>query len=213
MKHACLHLTLWLVSLAQVPPRSVSYEILPTLAPGQDVGVMDRYSHDPYIEINSPLYRSILDRDRKCVVWSQFTVRAEDCEDEYETDRRWWSHRELMDYALEDADYRASGGYDRGHLRSLAMSRGSEHWQCTNHLAGNIIPELGSMNRGPIQQLEAHICELATEHGFCIVTITMTFDDDWDQLPNADERHDIPTTISYLIQSPAGEERESFDNE
>lgn len=207
-----LHIIAVCLSLAQFEPRNVSFEILPTLADPTQRTLLNAYEFAPYIEIESPLYRAILNRDRKCVVWSQFIVRAEDCEAEFETDRSWWSHPELADYALESSDYRNSG-YDRGHLRSLAMSRGSEHWRDTNHLAGNIIPERSDLNRGAIQQLESEICDLAIEHGFCIVTITMLFDETPETMPDADESHTIPSRILYLVESPAGTIRQEFDNE
>lgn len=200
-----LHAACLCLSLAQVPPRSVSYEILPTLAPGQDVSVLDRYEYAPYIRIESPIYTAILNRETRCCVWMQFTVRAEDVEADNETHRRWWVPRELMDHTIPDAWYRGSG-YDRGHLRSIQMSRGSRHFEDVNCLAV-IVPESPALNRGDIVEIENSICDLAEAHGWCRVTITLTGD-----IGDLAGPCQIPQTIRYVVESPAGRVERSFQN-
>lgn len=210
MKLHILHAVAVCISLAQQPSRTVSYEVLPTLAPGQDVSVVDRYDFAPYVAIESPLYRAIIDRDRRSCVWIQYTVRREDVAEGEDVDRGWWNHRELMPHCLESEDYNRSG-LDRGHLRSLLMSRGSRHWSDINNMAV-IVPQDPTLNRGELAQFENDICQLAMQYGWCRVTITLTFDDDVRTMPYADEEMDICDSLIYRVESPAGEVTETFRN-
>lgn len=207
--HAIHVLTLAL-SLWQ-PPRCATWEVMPAAPVGHQPTCMDAYSFAPYVLVESPLYTAVIDGEKRTCVWITYRVRAEDVEPDNDARRVWWCPEELRDYCLEAEDYRGSSR-DRGHLRSVQMSRGSAHIHDI-HLTAVIIPELPELNRGAIAQLEGEICELATEHGWCQVTITLLHDDDADVMPNADEDHDIPSQIIYLIQSPAGERTETFDNE
>ena len=192
--------------LAQFAPRNVSYEILPTLAAGQEVSVLDRYAYAPYVELESPLYRAIINRETRCCVWIQFVVRAEDVEADNDTNRNWWCPPELREFTLQADDYRNSG-WDRGHLRSIQMSRGSAHWQDVNCVAV-IVPESPALNRGDIVELENEICELATLHGWCRVTITLT--GDIADLPGV--ACQVPETIHYVVESPVGRTESRFRN-
>lgn len=203
-----LYIVALCVSLAQFEPRNVSFELLPTLADPTERNALNAYDFAPFIEVESPLYRAIINRETRSCVWITFRVRAEDVVNDNDTDRGWWRPVEMADYVLESEDY-TSSGYDRGHLRSIQMSRGSEHWQDVNCLAV-IVPELPELNRGPISQLESRICEIATSRGWCQVTITLT--GDVGDMPRADEPHAIPETIRYLIESPEGVESIEFSN-
>ena len=200
-----LHCLALCLTLAQ--QRSVSVEVLPTLAPGQEVSVLDRYEFAPYVILESPLYRAIYDSEKRCCTWIQFVVRGEDVENDNDTNRRWWVPDEMRQFVLPSSAF-AGSGYDRGHLRSIQMSRGSAHFEDVNNLAV-IIPETPALNRGPIVELENEICDLAETHGWCRVTITMT--GDIGDMPNAGP-HQIPARIVYLIQSPAGERTVVFEN-
>lgn len=169
---------------------------------------LDAYAFAPYVLIESPLYTAIIDGERETCVWIAYRVRAEDVEADNETGRQWWCPPELRDYCLVAEEYRRSG-WDRGHLRSIQMSRGSRHWQDVN-LTAVIVPQSPELNRGAIAQLEGEICDLAAEHGWCEVTINLS--GDIGDLPLAEETSVIPASIRYLIQSPAGVQEVTFEN-
>lgn len=188
--------------------RFVSWTILPERPAGLQTSALDAHDYAPYIEIESPLYRAIVNRETRSCVWITYRVRAEDVENDNDTDRVWWLPAELRDHCLEADDYRGSG-YDRGHLRSIQMSRGSAHWQDVN-LTAVIVPELPELNRGAISQLESRICDLATSHGWAQVTITLTGDSG--DMSGADESHAIPERLLYVIESPEGREEVEFSN-
>ena len=207
MRWLAVLLFLW-CGLVSAADRFVSWTILPERPVGLPASPIDAHDFAPYIEIESPLYRAIINRETRCCVWITFRVRAEDVENDNETDRVWWLPPELRDFCLEAEDYRGSG-YDRGHLRSIQMSRGSGHWQDVN-LTAVIVPELPELNRGAISQLESHICDLATSHGWADVTITLT--GDAGDMPRADESHAIPERLLYVVESPAGREEVEFSN-
>lgn len=169
---------------------------------------IDVYDYAPYVEVESPLYRAIYNRETRCCVWINYLVRAEDVVNDNATTRGWWFPGELLQYGvLGNVHYRDSG-YDRGHLRSIQMSRGSEHWRDVNCLCV-VVPEVPALNRGEISWLESRICDLALEHGWCDVTITLS-GDAGDFRPGV--THQIPETIRYVVESPEGREEFEYSN-
>lgn len=197
-----------LLLICTVAHAQVSWTILPERPSGHQVTAVDAYDYAPYIELESPLYRAILDPNARTCVWIQFIVRGEDVEADNETDRGWWRPVELAPHCLESDDYVASN-LDRGHLRSIQMSRGSAHWRDVNCLAV-IVPETPELNRGAISQLESDICDLAELHGWCRVTIHLS--GDAGNMPRADEPHAIPERLLYVVESPAGVREVTFEN-
>lgn len=155
------------------------------------------------IQVGSPLYNAEIDCQKHVCVRLTCRVRAEDvAPKDHRTNRDWFLPEAMETHCLEDADY-VDSGYDRGHLRALLWSAGSDHWQSVNCLAV-IVPQPPAINRGAIRELEEDIAELAVSHGYCDVQITCLFERVMLPMENADETHTVPSGFHYLVVYPGG---------
>lgn len=155
------------------------------------------------IHIASPLYDAEVDVDRHVCIRLTCRVRAEDvAPKDHTTNREWWLPEAMEPHCLESADY-VDSGYDRGHLRALLWSAGSDHWSSVNCMAV-IVPQPPAINRGAIRELEEDVAELAVTRGYCDVTITCLFEAVMLPMKNADETHTVPSGFHYLVVYPGG---------
>lgn len=110
-------------------------------------------------------------------------------------DRRWRSDPWLdEEETLEPSDYDGAFnelGTHRGHQAPLAAFRGTEHAEDTNYLS-NITPQMGALNGGPWAQLENSVRSLAEEKTIYVLTGPL-YEREMPSLPQADERHRIPS--------------------
>lgn len=160
------------------------------------------------IEIVEPLYTLRVDPAKHMATRIEYTVRGEDVRPQ--STRNWYTPEDLQPYVLESDDYTGSV-YDRGHLRPLALSGGSEHWKCVNNTAA-IVPQVRAINRGKIRLIEELIGELATEHGRADVTIEIEFEPGKLQLQRADEPHEVPSAFVYRVRSGGTLTEERIEN-
>lgn len=174
------------------PPAATFPETSSQESGGRSQGAADE-ARGP-LTVRSPLYVAEIDRDAKCCRRITYTVTAADLGEVHDK-RRYYTPPELRDALLESGDY-AGSGYDRGHLRALALSAGSEHVDDVNSMAV-IVPMTPAVNREQFREVERRIAELV-EDGPVAVEIVCEFKTDA-QLPAADEPHQVPSAFVISI--------------
>lgn len=148
------------------------------------------------IRIESPLYTAYVDTEHKLCRRIDYTVKSHHLGDV--GDRRGFNDYTPRPRAtLEKDDYYGSG-YDRGHLRAISLSAGSDHWDDVNNMAV-IVPMAPEVNREKFRSLERRVEELA-EFTSVNVSVVCEYDDDV-QMPNADETHRVPSRFVVMIHS------------
>lgn len=108
---------------------------------------------------------------------------------------------------LEPPDYDGSNAalqVDRGHQAPLAAFSGTTFWADTNKLS-NITPQLGELNQGPWQRLEARETKLAKDKNVAVYVLTgPLFEVLMTPLPGADERHRVPSGYWKVVMTGDG---------
>ena len=106
-------------------------------------------------------------------------------------------------YTLEPNDYNGANatiGTDRGHQAPLASLCGTGFGSTTNYLS-NITPQKSELNQGPWNRLEAEVRDAANRFGEAYVYTGPLYESVTEQLPNANERHTIPSGYWKVIVS------------
>lgn len=120
-------------------------------------------------------------------------------------DRHWKADPWLSDdETLEPDDYRDASKIihvDRGHLAPLASFKGSESCFETNYLS-NITPQKINLNRGPWKLLEEKERKLLDTFELVFVMTGPLYEKDMGKLPNANEKHLIPSAYWKIIIVP-----------
>lgn len=109
--------------------------------------------------------------------------------------RNWKSDPWLdPDETLETSDYKGAFDIlntDRGHQVPLASVKGSVNWYEVNYLS-NITPQKSILNQGPWKILEELERKTAYHYNLIVYTGTL-YNLPADPLPNADEKHKVPS--------------------
>lgn len=163
-----------------------------------------------FVVFKTSLYTAWINKDTHTCERISMMVRRSDLRSTHDTSRRWWSHPEMEDFTLEAEDYVGSG-FDRGHLRAIAWSRGSEDWPLVNCTAV-VVPEVPSLNRGAIRDFEQEVTGIVREYGWAEVYITIHSEDAGLLMTTADEDHLIPTKFTYQVIYPNGSLIKEFEN-
>jgi endonuclease G len=152
------------------------------------------------------IYTLASDPFTKMAVWVAYRVTRETIG--LSQSRDWSADPWLVaDETLEPSDYDGSNAalkVDRGHQAPLAAFSGTPHWALTNNLS-NITPQSNELNQGAWQRLEARETKLAKEKGVAVYVLTgPLFERLQSPLPNADERHRIPSGYWKVVMLEDG---------
>jgi endonuclease G, mitochondrial len=153
----------------------------------------------------------------KMADWVVYRLTPQELEGDLEVEREWRTDPWLDDSETLEAkpsnkdDYRNVGdiGMDRGHQAPLADFKGSVYASQAN-LLSNITPQSGDLNKGIWKTLEDKVREIVRKGKWVYVMTGPLFEKRMAQLPNADERHRVPSGYWKIIVVPDENEGESF---
>lgn len=157
-----------------------------------------------YLRIESPLYVAYVDKATKLCRRIDYTVTADHL-GEVGDKRAFRPMIRYRDSLLEYDDYTHSG-YDRGHLRALSLSAGSEYYDDVNSMAV-IVPMAPKVNREHFRAVELYIERWARIRS-TDVSIVCLYDQDI-TMANADEPHRVPS--GFIVTVIANGLRTRFD--
>lgn len=158
--------------------------------------------HDLFVVCNNPT--------TKFADWVSYRLDASLQSDK---DRlRYWRADPLLDdaHTLEPRphdDYKGAYWefrFDRGHLCPLASIDASPLYFQANYLS-NIVPQKGSLNRGPWKGAESAVRDIASETTVWVMSGTI-YDRELPPLPGADEPHKVPSGFWKLATWRDGKE-------
>lgn len=170
----------------EIPIYSVHAETLPAISAGRVLLVGHHFM-------------IALDPETKLAEWCAYRVTEAEAAGRNQLSRAWLTG--LRDWTLEPEDYQGSG-YDMGHLAPLASFSSSPYAYELNYVA-NVAPQRPELNRGPWLALENLVRSLAGESRYVDVIVGPLYQSKLDPLPNADERHRVPSHYWAAIR-PAG---------
>ena len=166
----------------------------------------------------APSYNDVIDRDayamshnpsRKMADWVAYKVNKFTIDGS--RSRNWRSDPNISSSRrLEPSDYtnaHAQIGTDRGHQAPLASLSGYSSWNELNYLS-NITPQRSELNQGPWRILEERVRDLALRRNVDNVYVVTGTLYEWffAELPNANERHTIPSHYWKVIYWRDGSE-------
>jgi endonuclease G, mitochondrial len=122
-------------------------------------------------------------------------------------DRNWKADPELPpEETLEPDDYRGANAElktDRGHQAPLASFSGTQYWEMTNYLS-NITPQKSNLNQGSWVRLEAAVRDAVRDDKGLYVVTGPLYEKAPERLPNADEKHVVPSGYWKVVASESG---------
>ncbi len=120
-------------------------------------------------------------------------------------ERKWKADTWLDDKeTLEPSDYKEANKsyhYDRGHQAPLANFKGNRDIETSNYLS-NITPQKADLNQGTWKELEEIERRLIGKFKIIYVMTGPLYEMEYPPLPNADERHKVPSGYWKIIAIP-----------
>ena len=147
-------------------------------------------------------YLACIDPERRQPVWVAYTVSLTDFETENVLSRNFTTPRQYSKISLEQSDYKSSG-FDMGHMCALKHKAASRHASEVNWMVV-IAAQSPNLNRGPFLKTEKRVRELAAESKVYVMTVCL-FEGNQDQLPNSDEKHELPSHCGVMITKKNGD--------
>lgn len=156
--------------------------------------------------VEHSLYTLANDGDTKFADWVAYVVHAEWIASG--RPRNWRPDPEVDEaHTLEDDDYRGANAaydYEMGHLAPLQTFGGADEWEEVNYLS-NITPQVGNLNSGRWGALERAERDLAQALDRPVYVLTgPLYERRMRALPQADERHRVPSGFWKVVALPNG---------
>jgi endonuclease G len=143
--------------------------------------------------------------------WAAYRVSPQTIGNSQGKDRSWAKDPLLNDTeTLEPNDYEGAFEQlevDRGHQVPLASFAGTDYWKSTNYLS-NITPQKSTLNKGVWKRLEDLERKLAINRDDSVYVLTgPLYEGTVGELPNADEKHRVPSGYWKVLLLEEGDRR------
>lgn len=152
--------------------------------------------------IITPIYVLSNNKATKFADWVAYRVTRSTIGTSADHNRSWKGDPLLAEeVTLEPKDYKGASkelSIDRGHQAPLAAFSGTVYWRITNYLS-NITPQKKNLNQGAWKRLEGKVRDAAYYlNGVYVLTGTL-YERELDDLPKADEDHELPSGYWKVI--------------
>jgi endonuclease G len=130
--------------------------------------ISDDSGHDTHILYSRNDYEVLYCEKYEQAVYVKYTVNKEDVYGSFKRRNNFKQDKEIEEGSASLSDYRKSG-YDRGHLKPAAVSKGSKLDMDQSFLMSNMSPQLPEFNRQGWKNIEAEVRKLLKTQDSIIV--------------------------------------------